>query len=128
MTTPVEILEIRTALGEASDCTVVALSLAANVTYFKARSVLMKNGRKNRHGATIETQNKSYADLGINLVEWPVKARTIKTLPKELPNDYTFLVYTTRFRHVLCIKNGNVLDWTEGRRHRVELVLLVERS
>jgi len=45
------------------------------------------------------------------------KARTIKSITKHLPKRGVFLIETSR--HVLCVRAGEVHDWTDGRRHRI---------
>ena len=52
-------------------------------------------------------------------------AATIVTLAKEL-TEGTYLVGTNG--HVACLKNGEVHDWTKGRRHRVLDVYRVEEG
>jgi hypothetical protein len=52
-------------------------------------------------------------------------AATVTTLAKEL-TEGTYLVGTNG--HVACLKNGEVHDWTKGRRHRVEDIYRVEES
>ena len=51
------------------------------------------------------------------------KSATVVTLAKEL-TEGTYLVGTPG--HVLCLRDGVVHDWTEGKRHRVEDVYRVE--
>ena len=52
-------------------------------------------------------------------------AATMVTLAREL-TEGTYLVSTDG--HVACLKNGEVHDWTKGRRHRIEAVYKVEEA
>lgn len=52
-------------------------------------------------------------------------AATVKTLAKEL-TEGTYLVGTSG--HVACLKDGEIHDWTAGRRHRIEDVYKVEEN
>lgn len=52
-------------------------------------------------------------------------AATVKSLAKELTKG-TYLVGTSG--HVACLKDGEVHDWTAGRRHRVEDVYKIEED
>jgi len=45
------------------------------------------------------------------------KAKTIKSIVPHLPKRGVFLIETSR--HVLCVRAGEVHDWTDGRRHRI---------
>ena len=52
-------------------------------------------------------------------------AKTVMGIPKDkkFKKSYKYLV---RVRgHVLAVRNNEVLDWTEGRRHRIQEVYKV---
>ena len=48
------------------------------------------------------------------------KAKTIKSVAGYLPQRGVFLIETSA--HVLCVRAGQVHDWTDGRRHRITKV------
>jgi len=45
------------------------------------------------------------------------KGKTIKSIVPYLPSRGVFLIETSS--HVLCVRAGEVHDWTDGRRHRI---------
>ena len=45
------------------------------------------------------------------------KGKTIKSIVPHLPKRGVFLIETRS--HVLCVRAGQVHDWTDGRRHRI---------
>lgn len=45
------------------------------------------------------------------------KGKTIKSIVPHLPSRGVFLIETSS--HVLCVRAGQVHDWTDGRRHRI---------
>ena len=45
------------------------------------------------------------------------KGKTIKSITPHLPSRGVFLIETSS--HVLCVRGGEVHDWTDGRRHRI---------
>lgn len=53
------------------------------------------------------------------------QARTVKTLARELTTG-TYIVGVRG--HVLCLRDGVVHDWTDGRYHRIETVDRVEEA
>ena len=52
-------------------------------------------------------------------------AKTIKTLPDYLPSRGIFLVETAS--HVLCVRAGQIHDWTKNRRHRIKAIYRISR-
>lgn len=52
-------------------------------------------------------------------------AKTIKTLPNYLPSRGIFLVETSA--HVLCVRAGQIHDWTKNRRHRITEIHQISR-
>ena len=52
-------------------------------------------------------------------------AKTIKTLPDYLPSRGIFLVETSA--HVLCVRAGQIHDWTKNRRHRITEIHQISR-
>lgn len=113
------------ALKETNDCTVKAISAVTGVHYVDVHAMLAKHGRPHRKGAKKHTQYNALRDLGFVLEDVKVRSKTIRTLGREFkyrPGNY--LVWTRG--HVLAIKDGEVLDWTNGRLHRVIKVVRVK--
>lgn len=129
-----EMHKISKALGERNDCAVKAVAFAASVPYQEAHRVLQELGRKNR-GRTYN--HLIYDALRILGKQW--RRVPPSSIIKQYPGRHKNKVYLTthhpaRFRqvwkngrtylafirgHVLCIRDGEVLDWTVGRSFRI---------
>jgi hypothetical protein len=109
-------------LGEKNDCSVRAVSLACNIPYYKAHALLEKNGRKPRKGVQRHIIRNVIYSLDFTLTKVSVRARTVRTLERELSNG-TYLIGVRG--HILCYKNGKIEDWTRGRCKHIEVVYLV---
>ena len=106
--------------NDTNNCAVVATALAANVPYGKAFNLLKSLGRQTGRGTPCYMLAKAFNQLGFRLVEkGDIRTRwgTVSTITKKLPSKGTFIAYVSG--HVLTIRNGVVMDWTEGRRHRI---------
>jgi len=54
------------------------------------------------------------------------KGKTIKSITPHLPSRGVFLIETRA--HVLCVRGGEVHDWTDGRQHRITHVHRIIKS
>ena len=143
--------------GESNDCTVKALAIATGISYEQAHGLLALRGRSHRKGThmsnvwtamasigwqktTVVDRKKielhdSYIRLGHKMTTTDkVKkmkkhrlypAKTIKTLADYLPSRGIFLVETAS--HVLCVRAGQIHDWTKNRRHRITKIHNISR-
>lgn len=115
----------RLAMREREDCTVVALSHAADISYADAWCVLDDEGRVPRRGTYYQNLHRALLGFGreARLIpfESPLyrRARTVRTLERHIPKAGVFLAYTSRRSHVLCIRDGYVHDWSRGRLNRI---------
>lgn len=130
---------------ERNDCTVKALAIATGKTYEQAHGAMALRGRNFRKGATMSVVFLALSDLGFtkkevfnrNLADaerdyisaadkekaakyrrsrW-AKGKTIKAIKPHLPKRGAFLIETRT--HLLCVRAGEVHDWTSDRRHRI---------
>lgn len=112
-------------LKEANDCTVKAITAVTGVHYVDVHSLLAKHGRPHRKGAQKHTQYRTLKDLGFKMEHIKVKSKTVRTLGRELKNQPgNYLVWVKG--HVLAVKDGEVLDWTNGRLHRINMVVRIK--
>lgn len=109
-------------------CTVVATAIACNVRFSKAKRVLASvSGRRKGRGVAFRlTHNEAFKALGKKLkpcVTW-TSCPTVTSLEqwanRSENKGKVFLVYIRG--HVLTIRQGKVIDWTQGRRHKVQAV------
>lgn len=107
----------RRAHGENNDCAVKAIALATGCAYIEALTMLAEKGRKTGRGTYFHKQTVPVMqELGFALERYYPRSATVRTLTKEL-KEGTWLVRTSG--HILCIKDGECLDWTNGRLHRI---------
>ena len=112
--------------GEQYDCGVIALAAVTGVSYTTARAALRAEGRLPRaptQGYQLESALRALGFRRSHRHFWV--GRTVCTIGKEYPEGRC-LVFTRD--HVLAMVNSIILDWTEGRRHRVREVWGVKRD
>ena len=130
-----------------ADCAVIALSLLTKLSYSDTEALLAKHGRKLNRGTPIDVIYKVLADLAPWDYEFDSYLYDIEGSSQyrnEMLNDFwskygnmsgvigmtisrlarvrklqkgKYLVLTRS--HALAMIDGEVLDWTKGRRHRV---------
>lgn len=112
--------------NESNDCAVKAIAIACNVPYKVAHKALANLGRRNRRGTLNSTIHTAIKQLGFELecITFKVKAKTVTTLAADRAVKDGFFVAFVR-GHIAAIVNGQIEDWTEGKRHRIRLVYKV---
>lgn len=118
---------------ELNDCAVIALALATGTDYAKTHATLKANGRPDRKGTPWIASARALRDLGFRAEgitdfgrrmqngRLECRARTVASIPSDpYFTKGTFLVNVRG--HILCVVDGQVLDWTDGRRHRIVAV------
>ncbi len=105
--------------GEKNDCAVKAVAIVANADYDEVHAIMAELGRKDGKGTPFEIIWETLRRLGVWVgpkdhaaVRY---AKTVRYLPAALPKG-RWLVYTRG--HILAVVDGEVKDWTEGRRHQ----------
>ena len=117
------------ALGEKNDCSVKALALSTKLSYSNAHELLRVSGRKAGKGAALLEIENAYSLAGYDLVSITskVKARGAKTNISfkriDIPKSYKCIIVYSR--HVAASRGNEILDWTEGRKHRIVHVFRV---
>lgn len=138
-----EARSVSDSMGERADCAVMAVAFACDVSYEKAHEALRLAGRKSREGTYPHTTRKAVESLGYRLVAWktdemqemldsyPFPCKTITTHhPRRCHKqwkDQGTLLFSCR-SHVLCVKDGVVLDWSINRSLHVHTVYSVEKA
>lgn len=127
MNTFSELCEISRNHGETMDCTVKATALACRIPYEEAHAICAEAGRKPRQGAYTHKiadllEHKGYRVKRFNPRQPNGSRYTPKTIGKRLNRGH----YMCQVRgHVFAVVDGKVLDWTNGRNHRIERVYKV---
>ena len=118
------------AFNETNDCAVKAISIACRISYKEAHALCAKFGRKNRRGMKTNAILEAVKSLGCSLVEkdkystarnkktgcFEKCGYTVSSIGPKIKRGY-HLVFVRG--HVLACVNGQVADWTEGRKHHV---------
>ena len=102
---------------DTNNCSVVAVAVSTGVAYGAAFKALEKAGRARGKGATTGQIREALDYLGYTTRTVVEYFKTVRTVTDYLPSTGNFIAYTQG--HVLSIRNGRVIDWTEGRRHKV---------
>lgn len=142
---------------ESNDCTVKALAIATGKTYEEAHGALALRGRNYRKGVAMAMVWHALKDLGFTKKEvyrhslirisdsvhrylneekqeiakkmrrtrW-AKGRTMKSIEPHLPKRGVYLIQTST--HVLCVRAGQIHDWTQNRKHRITHVHHITRA
>ena len=128
--------EDRKSFGEDRDCGVVALTVATGESYSDCHTALSLAGRQDRQG-TYNHMYKIAADLlGYHVTEhyrfncefhsrldWMNYCKTPISAERHLPSTGGF-IFRTR-NHAIGARDGQVHDWTKGRRHRILSIMEV---
>lgn len=108
--------------NETNDCSVVAVAVACRLDYKKAHTACAAMGRKNRGGMTQMNILITIRQLGFDLegVTKLYQKNGSKFTPKTIGNKLKRGYYIAFVKgHVLPVVNGEVIDWTSGRNHRI---------
>ena len=107
---------------DGADCTVIALSLLANIPYADAWLHLKRAGRKTNRGATRYIQRQAAKAAGLVLVGEKPKSRTLRTLVREFPKGR----YYVHVRgHVVAMIDGVINDSQGANMRRLRKVMRV---
>jgi len=105
-------------MGENKDCAVRALTAVSDTSYRKVHGLCEFLGRKRGKGTSYTVIWAVATALGLKVMETArFTAKTVTTLEKQLPKKGKFLISTRG--HILAAVDGKIIDWTQGRRHRV---------
>jgi hypothetical protein len=111
--------------NEHNDCTVKALTAATGLSYDECHHALAKQGRKPRKGCHFHTVGKrAAADLGflMETMDWrDYSAKTMISAERDRRLAKGRYVLQVR-AHVAALVDGKVIDWSQGRRHRIKAV------
>ena len=105
--------------GEGSWCTVIALAVAADLPFGKARSLLYKHaGRVNGRGTYTYKLHSTLIRVGLTarlIDDW--KGKTLISIQREFADRKgTYFIYTKG--HVTCIRDGVCEDWSNNEHGR----------
>lgn len=108
--------------GETKDCTVKALTAATGLDYGTVHKALADQGRKPRKGCHVFQMQAAAKALGFTMTRRDrnsYRAKTMTTAARDPRMRAGSLICETS-GHVAAVINGEVIDWTAGRRHRIQ--------
>lgn len=112
-----EINNVARSMNENRDCAVRAVAIVSGVDYRAAHAALKAEGRKDRCGTYPVQYCAALTKMGFEARKIEFRGATVRTIGSQLRRG-KFLVRVSR--HVLAVVDGKVMDWTEGRLHRVK--------
>tara|TARA_R110001606_G_scaffold199387_2_gene347072 strand:- start:3108 stop:3731 length:624 start_codon:yes stop_codon:yes gene_type:complete len=113
-----DVREDAIAAGDRNYCAPLAIALATDTSFTKSAEMMETYGRKKGKGSSVNMITRSLRSLGFKIEDQPQFAKgTVSTIANRLEADSTYMVQVRR--HIICVKNGEVQDWTAGRKHRV---------
>jgi len=109
-------------------CAVIAVSVAAQVPFGKARSLLHKQGRKQGKGTRPDWTYTVLKNLGFKQTPWVSMQKpwpkTLATATRALPHKGTFLLHTRG--HISCVRDGVLEDWAAERKSRKRIYKIIQ--
>lgn len=112
---------------EANDCSVRALAVTCAAPYEIAHAAMHFAGRPPEHGATLEMIASAARGLGFTLRRVECKAKTLRTLCRELDGEPgAYLAVTAD--HVAGFWQGECIDWCRDGLLRLDVVLAVTKT
>ena len=113
---------------ENGSCAVIAVSVAAQVPFGKARSLLHKQGRNQGKGTRPVWTYSVLRDLGYKQTPWVAMhqpwPKTLATAARVLPKTGTFLLHTRG--HISCVRDGVLEDWAADSKSRKRILEIVQ--
>lgn len=116
--------------GDKNFCAPLAISIVAEISPLEAQVACILQGRKKGKGTVFHTQTKpALEELGFDVERIYIKAKTVKTIEKELAAKKDGGKYLIRVkRHILAFSEGKVQDWSKGSLKRVYKVYKVTKK
>jgi hypothetical protein len=110
-------------LDEHNDCAVRAVTAVSGMPYRYVHQLFLRYGRHRRGRTPFSVTLDVLRDL--QMEAYPCyrlqhKAKTVKSLKKVLPAKGRFLIHTRG--HLLAAVDGEIIDWTDGRKHRIKSI------
>ena len=102
---------------DTNNCTILSLSLAANIPYKEANEIGIKAGRKINEGFYLEPLYKEARKKGIKIKKVPIKS---KINLKQFVSNYFFGRFVlANDDHAFCLINGKIHDVKENESNSI---------
>lgn len=115
-------LKIGTEMGDTRFCAVLAVTVACYQDFDFVHKMFEESGRQFRRGTPNTITYKVLKALGRKTkdVTKHYRSRTVTALRREVTSRDVLLVWVRG--HILCVRDGDILDWTKNRRHRIRKI------
>ncbi len=115
--------------NEHNDCGVRAIAVSTGLTYDEAHAALIKAGRKPRGTCWVHDHIKpALHELGFEMIEESFPGKTIVTLERDLKRYARGRRFFITVRsHFVAFDGEQIVDWSQGRRHRVRIVYRIKQ-
>ena len=114
-----ELLEECRSIGDDKGCVPIAVAALTGFSYTDVEELFREKGRKKKEGVYFNTTREVLEELGLTLheVNYENYGKTIRTFCRNIDSDNKYIIRVRR--HVLAVVDGDALDWTNGRCHRI---------
>lgn len=112
--------------GERADCAVRAVAVATGEDYDKVHNLFQSYGRQNRCRSRWGMELRAVKDLGYSYVVEVVKAKTVRTVERELMKTRNYILRVSG--HLIGVNQGKIYDWAQGRQHRIVRVYWIKEK
>jgi len=106
-------------------CTVVAGAVAFEKPFKEMQSLMRAEGRTFRKGLPLSACRRIYKkfadEFNFEYNEFYTESMTVSTAPRRLDPSKNYILFVRG--HAVGMQKGRVIDWSEGRRHRVKQVI-----
>lgn len=116
--------------SEVGNCTAIAMSALLDQDFDVSVYALKEFTGKAPGEFGWEPYLRAFKLMGYQVEEtMAYRAKTVTTLERDpLLKQGRYLVSVSGGRHAVALVDGKVIDWSEGRRHRIETIWKVERD
>lgn len=118
------------AIGERADCTVRAIAITTGEGYELAHYALEEQGRRPRSGTSICNMKDACKELGYSMerVEREAYRDRAKTAITASRLGWRGAFVLSFSEHVAAMVDGEVFDWVNGRRHRLQNIYRIVKK
>lgn len=123
-----ELMEASKATSEHNDCTVKALAAATRRSYSDCHAAMKQNGRRNRCGSHLSVMQKAAKTLGFQMTKQDrdtYSAKTCRSAGRDRRLAAMGSIILATSSHVAAMVDGDIIDWTSNRLHRIVAVYTI---
>lgn len=120
-----ELNQARLGLNDENACGPIAIAAVTGASFQQAYDWLAAKGRKHRGTCNWGQINTVLTEQGYRLLVEAPKSLTPISVGKKYPKGRHLCITA---EHIFALVDGKVIDWTEGRKHRIQYVIHVTKG